>query len=176
MNKDLRIGMQLATRSCLVSLTKRVHKMFLGIVESDLTQNKDAMNFPIVLKVTNERVITSLSDNDEECATKVYLQFIKHIIDAYIDQTTTPSQRIYAAWFCVWFCRFWKYSIPLVRNFTMQDRNDLYVPKISENFATTNVHVCIELNAHAILKYAIACRDLDKPETRKRASISWNLY
>jgi hypothetical protein len=165
MNKNLRIGSKIASRSVLVSLTNRVSKMIIGITSSDLTKNKDAMNYKIVEKVVSDRVLSSLSDDSgEELATKLYLTLIKHVIRAYIDPDSTPLDRIYSSWFIVWSLRIWKISIDLNSEHAFDSRSDLYSPTIEQNFATRNVHVCVEINAHSLINYVAFCRNEQKPE------------
>lgn len=152
MSKQLRIGSGLASRSILLSLLENSPKMLTGLSTNELTDNKDAMNYGIVEKVCSDKIISKLTQ-PQEFATKAYLKLIRHIMRAYIEPDSTPTERIESAFYTVFVCRLWKESIGATK-----DTN------LKENFITTNLHVCVELNAHALLRFMIKCRDLDKPE------------
>lgn len=159
MNKQLRIGSGLASRSILLSLTETSPKMIIGITTAELSECKDAMNYGIVEKVCSDKVLTKLVQ-PQEYGTKVYLQLNRHFMKAYIDASATPTERLHSAWYTVFFCRLWKESI-FDRK---RDTDEWCKASLKDNFITTNVHVCTEINGHALTKFLIECRDLHKPE------------
>lgn len=164
MTKELRIGGFFASKSILLSLVQNSEKMMTGITEYDLTGNKDAMSFKTVEKVCSDRVISCLV-NKEEYATKACLELNRHIIRAYIDPDVAPLDRIYSAWYTVWFCRVWKEALKFTREDSSKPKkHDLYEATLKDSFISTNLHVCIELNAHAMLRFMTMCRDLGMPE------------
>ncbi|KAK4881189.1 hypothetical protein RN001_004508 [Aquatica leii] len=59
---------------------------------------------------------------------------------AFIDKNTPVLRRVYCSWHCVFFLRIWKSWL----------KKNKY--KITENFLSSNCYVCIELNAHCLIK------------------------
>lgn len=162
MNKQLRIGTGLASRSILINFTENTPKIVSGLTTAEVTDNKDAMNFGIVEKACSDKVLTKLI-NPQEYGTKVYLELNRHIIRAYIDDDVSPSERLHSAWYIAFFCRLWKESI-IVSSKLRTGRDDLCKISLKDSFISTNLHVCIELNGHAITRFMVRCRDLGKPE------------
>jgi hydroxymethylglutaryl-CoA reductase len=108
-NHTLKIGSGIASLGHLISLVKNNtnSKSETGLCLSVLMDTKDAMNFDIVQKVTSERVIECLNGR-HELGTKLYLQLISRVIEAYIDEETLPLDRMYSAFYSLWFFRLWK--------------------------------------------------------------------
>lgn len=159
MNKQLRIGSGLASRSILLSLIENSPRMITGITTAELSECKDSMNYGIVEKVCDDKVLSKLTQ-PQEYGTKVYLELIRHFMKAYISADSTPTERLHSAWYPVFFCRLWKESFTdrkIVKNNPRQ-------ATLKDNFVTTNVQVCTELNGHELTKFLISCRDLQKPE------------
>jgi hypothetical protein len=104
---------------------------------------KDVMNFDIVQKVTSERVIECLSER-HELSTKLYLQLISHVIKAYIDEETLPLDRMYSAFYNLWFFRLWKDYLKITSSMPLSDRTDLLDESIQADFITLNCQLCIE--------------------------------
>lgn len=154
MTKNLIFGKGIASKSILIALTKKVPKMIIGISEHMLTEDKDAMNFGIAEKVCSTRVTDRLK-RPEELATRCYLQLMRHIITAYIDPSTSVSDRFFSAWYLVFFCRIWK-------EYLKQD--DTSDSSVTNNFISPNLHACIEINGHNLLLFHNKCRELNKPE------------
>lgn len=164
--KLLRIGDGIASKSSLIVLTKEFPKMIIGISENQLTDNKDSMNFEIAEKVCSERVIEKLT-RPEELATKAYLQWMRHIIIAYIEPSTNPTERLFSAWYVALFCRLWKED--LVSSHRSQSRrinsqDNSLATSVAESFISSNLHTCCEINGHHLLRLHNRCRDLNKPE------------
>lgn len=74
------------------------------------------------------------------------------MIKAYIDDDSTPAERIFEAWYCVFFCRYWKDSL-------QQEGKPL-----ASNFISRNLQASIEINGHALLLFLWRCREEGKPE------------
>lgn len=109
------------------------------------------MNYDIAEKICHPRVWTLLLAESEQ-ATALYLNMMSRLIKAYIDEDSTPAQRIFESWFCVFFCRHWKKSL--------QEEGK----PLSDNFISRNLHATIEINRHALLLFLWKCRDDGKPE------------
>lgn len=153
----LRIGRHNIHRSVVENLLK------MGPVgqlkKTDLTNTKDAMNYSLGERICSE-ILTSKLVHPEELATQQYLIMMQHIIKAYIDFDTIPLDRIYSAWRAAFFFRAWKWAV--VRDKTTRDYHDNSTQ--TKSFATRNVQVGAEINAHHILLLLGKCRDEGKPE------------
>lgn len=119
---------------------------------SVLTDVVDAMNYSKVALVCCKEFI-DLFTSQEQLATKFYLTLIQYVIEAFIDRTTSPTERIYKAWFVVFFCREWK---------TFVEMNEK--TRLLDDFITPNALNCIELNAHNLIKFLLVCRETCQPE------------
>lgn len=160
MTKELQIGCEIASRSTLKGLLQQVGKSVSSLTESQVTQNKDRMSYEIASKVCNPR-LTKLLKGPKEAATKGYLVMMRHIEIAYIEETTTPEQRIFSAWYAAFFIRIWK---NLLVSSDRDNRSDAFNPTLMKNFISTNLATCIELNGHSILIFHNMCREMGQPE------------
>ena len=146
------IGTQRASKAIIIEVLETFGKLITGVSVNTLTDLKDAMNFDRVSQICNEHIISFFTAPDQ-FATKCYLKMIMYVIKAYIDPETSPEQRIEKAWYVIFFCRFWKLSNTLRGEVT--NKND---------FLSANAYNCIELNGHNLLKFLIACREMNQPE------------
>lgn len=160
MTKNLVFASGVASKAILFALTKQFPKMMIGISEHQLTDNKDAMNHQIAEKVCSERVTNNLS-KPHELATKTFLLLIRHIIKAYIDPGTTPSTRMFSAWYLAFFCRMWKDHL---KNSSTSEEANTQKPSLGNNFISANLHTCIEIDGQHLLLFHNQCRDMKKPE------------
>jgi hypothetical protein len=136
-------------------------RMSTGLNAGDTTENKDRMNYAVADRMSKVRVTSLLNVNDEspeEEATKTFLQLIRHVIDAYIDEETEVNDRLFSALFCDFFTRCWRETLGV-----LIERNHLGA-SMARNFVTQNVETCIVLNSHSLLSFLINCRDNSKPE------------
>lgn len=158
--KELVIGSGIANKSVLIALTKKFPKMLIGISEQQLTENKDAMNYQIAEKVCSERITEKLT-RPEEQGTKSFPLLMRHIITAYIEPSTEPSNRLFSAWYVAFFCRLWKSHL-------MDSPADAFKesmkPTIDRNFISSNLHVCMEINGHHTTVLHNRCREMNRPE------------
>lgn len=164
MTKTLKLGSSnqaVACKGILIELTRKFPKMILGINELDLTENKDNMNFGLAERVCSKRVTDKLT-RPEELATRLYLMLTRHIITAYIDPFTLPAGRIYSAWYVAMFCRLWKEYLNLAA--TLGSKEGELKLSVSINFISSNLHTCIEINAHNLILFHNWCRDMQRPE------------
>lgn len=114
----------------------------------------DRQNFDSVLRMCHERVTVLLRDHVKNSdGTYTFLQMMRDIISCFMDFNLTPLQRIRKIWYCVFVIRMWRKFILESENFTLKN-----------NFMSSNCYVCIELNAHEIVKCLIHLKDINKPE------------
>lgn len=100
-------GSEVACRTHLLTLVEQAGRSVTGLTINQLSQNVDRMNFEVAGKVCSGEVINELK-NRNEAATKAYLIFMRHIITGYITESSTVEERIYSAWYTVFFIRVWK--------------------------------------------------------------------
>lgn len=129
----------------------RVGRVVIGISEIEIEADKDAMNYDIAAKLCQPRV-SDLLKGECEKATSLYLKMMHCLIKAYIDGDSTPSERLFNAWYCVFFCRYWKESLQKEGK------------QLGLSFISRNLHASIEINAHALVLFLIRCRDEETPE------------
>lgn len=113
----------------------------------------DRQNFNSVKLITHSRVIKCLREISGSEGTIKFLQLIRDIIDAFMDRDLSPMQRIRKVWFAVFFIRIWRQFILVSKNF-----------KLKDHFLTANCYICIELNAHSLVKCILHLRRINKPE------------
>lgn len=80
--------------------------------------------------------------------TIAYLNIMKYIILSFLDESTTLSARVYYMWYSVFFLRIWRAWIKRNKQYTIKD-----------NFLTSNCYLCIELNAHNLIKLITLFKD-----------------
>lgn len=152
MKKSMMMGDVRACRAVLLALLERLGKAATGLTPSDLTENRDAMNYQIAKKVCSQRIIDLLKD-EEELATKLYIQLALYTQTSFIEPDTTPEFRIYYAWYVVFFLRIWRQKVMKCKGQTL--KND---------FVTSNSYICAELNAHGLLLLLVKCREMEMPQ------------
>lgn len=163
-NTQLVIGTGTASSSILYNLLDDHDRGSMGITSRDIRENRDQMDFNIVRRVCSDKIIDNLV-NEDEFATKTFLQLIRHVILAYIDHTTTPEDRIYHSWWVCLFCRVWKnefINFKTKRTKAKSKKGD-FEPTMALNFLTSNAHASIEINAHCTLRFCMLCKDMKKP-------------
>jgi len=112
---------------------------------SDVNTNdstRDKMNFESTKKICTDEVINILSENIEGSqGTVAYIKIIRSILKAYIDVDVDPITRLYHAYFAVSFVRRWK--------------SDLDYDVNENNFVTSNIWTCMELNFASLLNLVL---------------------
>ncbi|KAE8738051.1 hypothetical protein FOCC_FOCC016472 [Frankliniella occidentalis] len=154
----LPIGNFIASQSHVRVLIKSVNKVEHGLTENDIDK-KDKMNFNSSLKICSERV-TNLLEGKMPGTTKipgsegtvVYLTSMRYLIEACLDDSLSPSERLYKLWYCTFFLRYWKLWLMNHSSYNM------------ENFVTSNLYLCVEIITHAITILLMRYRDEGKSE------------
>lgn len=102
----------------------------------------DRQNFASVKKMCNQRVLNLLKQHVKDSeATVKFLSIMCDIMDAFMDDSISPQQRIRKMWKSIFFLRLWRRSVVQNKSLTLKN-----------NFLTANCYSCIELNGHSLLR------------------------
>ena len=113
--------------------------------EKDLNQ-KDRQNFDAVQHIMNACHL--LQQIPGFLGTKCYAEIVKNVVDSYLDKSLDTVSRLEKIWYATFFVRYWRKWILVNPMCT-----------IKANFISHNCYMCIELNAHALITYALSIRD-----------------
>lgn len=158
MNKNLFISSCIASRADLIILIETTDKSQHALVLSDLGKS-DTMSFATAEKGSSPRVLECLSKKVQAQGTILYLELIQTLIRTYITPSTSPEERLYGALYSAFFVRLWKECLLEASKDPLRKHQTL-----SENYITSNIHACIELNMHSLIKFVRYCRDHNIPE------------
>lgn len=133
----------------LNKFTKDKHQLTLSTLNP-----KDKQNFRSVLRICDSRVTNLLRSHVKNShATVQFLNIVRDIIDSFMNTNLTPLQRVRKIWYAVFLIRIWRKFISSSKQFTLKN-----------NFLTMNCYVCIELNAHSLIKCLLYLKEINKPE------------
>jgi len=172
------IGDSVASMDYLVQLIEVKSKFKHNLVKSDIYPS-DKQNYISCEKLC--AALEYLKEINGSYGTVVYLTIIRCIIVAFIDTSTTTSNRIYYAWLAVFICRIWRTWLDLVPKQELYDRmlqtNNLseavknkLKQKTTKNifFITSPAFLSVELNAHNFTYLALLVAENQLPaETLK---------
>lgn len=114
----------------------------------------DRQNFESVKKMFDRRVLSLLKNEvPESNGTVQYLQIMRDIVDAYMDRSITPLERIRKIWYSLFLIRIWRNYVVSKKEYTLK-----------ENFLTANCYSCIEINAHSLILCIMFLERNKKPE------------
>lgn len=82
-----------------------------------------------------------------------FLQIIRDVVSSYMERNLTPLQRVRKIWYSLFLIRIWREFILSRKNTALKD-----------NFISQNCYVCIEINAHSLVKCILYLKKIDKPE------------
>lgn len=154
----LLIGKSCVSMDHLSILIQKVSKLRHGLIKSDIFLH-DRQNFNSCMKICSESVINSLVDVPNSQGTVIYLRLIRSIMIAYIDKETSPIDRLYHAWFSVFFCRWWYFwlhnTLKDELDKTLLMSNHVVTKKKKQDnkkqfFISNNAYYSIEINAHQL--------------------------
>lgn len=141
----LPMDMYTATSRHLHSLQTTFAKDLHGLWDKDIS-HKDKQNFDAMLHIVKaSHLLDKIKDAN---ATKSYVDLIGCTVDSFLDMSLDPVMRIEKVWYAVFFLRYWREWILLHPSYTLQ-----------QNFVTSNVYMCVELCAHALITYLITMHD-----------------
>lgn len=150
--KKLLIGKYYIQQSHLKQLIDKFPKDQHNLTKSTLNPI-DKQNFDSVKRICSNNVIALLrSKVHDSHGTVKFLEIMQYIIDSYMDQTLSPLERVYKIWYSVFMLRLWRAFIVSKKNLSLK-----------ENFMSMNCYVCIELNAHSLLKMLIQLKEINMP-------------
>lgn len=146
------IGDYLVSRGHLVELINTSSKDQHGLTESHINP-KDKMNFRAAQIMSDAKVTQLLRTTVPKSeATATFLDMMREVVEAFIDPTLKPLQRIEKIWKWTFFLRMW-------RSWIEQHKDYL----LTYNFITLNCYICIEINAHGLIQFLVKMRDSEKP-------------
>lgn len=136
----------------LVELIEKTSKDQHKLSISDINP-KDKMNYKAVRKMCHTKVTALLRSqilNSEGTAT--YLDMMREVVEAYVSPDLEPLERVKKIWEWVFFLRMWRSWV---------SQQDGYL--LNNNFITSNVYYCIEINAHSLIQVIIKFRNSKEP-------------
>ncbi|KAJ1529957.1 hypothetical protein ONE63_006685 [Megalurothrips usitatus] len=143
----LPIGEFLVSSSHLKIMVEIVCKETHGMTKYDL-QKKDKMNFNASQKMCSERSCSSLEKVPGSQGTRAYLDAMRNIINSFLDPSLTVLERVYFTWYSTFFMRLWRAWLLSHPKYTLHN-----------NFITSNAYLCLEVNAHSLVKLIRYLRD-----------------
>jgi hypothetical protein len=172
------IGNGIVSMDYLSELIKCKSKFKHNLVKSDIYPS-DKQNYRSCEKLCASLEV--LKEIDGSYGTVIYLTIIRCIIIAFIDTSTTTSDRIYYSWLAVFICRIWRTWLDLVPKQELYDRlsqannlSEIVKNKLKRKqtrtifFITSPAYLCIELNAHHLMYLTLLVADNQLPaETLK---------
>lgn len=109
----------------------------------------DKQNFSSVQKMCSDAVIHLLKTHVKGSeGTAKFLEILKAVIDAFLDVNLEPLHRVRKIWYAVFMLRLWRKFILSKKNLTLK-----------KNFITMNTYVCVELNAHGLVKIMLSLKE-----------------
>lgn len=143
------IGRKVISTAHLMYLIKTVSKDKHLLTRYDI-EPKDRQNFNSVEKICSEKVCDSLLKYVPGCeGTAMFLKCLNYTLYSYLDTTMISAERIYKNWYGLFFFRVWR-SWLIKSKFTLK-----------ESFISSNSYLCIELNAHSLVKQLLKLEQSD---------------
>lgn len=137
----------------LQSLVKNVQKSVHGLSQIDVCPI-DRMNYNSFEKITNDRVIEALQKYIKlSDATVQYLKVCRDATSSFLSVDLNPEERIFKIWHSLFFVRIWRNFIKSSSRYTLK-----------ENFITSNVYMCLEINARSLIQLIKKFRNQGQPE------------
>lgn len=137
----LQIGPNFASLAHLVIIFKEFDKIEHNLTLADIDPS-DSMNYTCLEKITDNKVITLLGTIQKSEGTVMFLNIMKSIKKAYVDETTSVLDRLFHATWSLHFLRLWK-------TWLLQNRIQMC------HFITKNAYEGIELNYVFLMKLLV---------------------
>lgn len=114
----------------------------------------DRQNFSSVLRMCDTKVTNLMRKHVKNSeGTVKFLEIMRDVIAAYMDNNLTPLERIKKYWYALFILRFWRNYVISRKKLTLKN-----------NFLTQNCFSCIELNAHSLVLLLIYLKENNMPE------------
>lgn len=110
------------------------------LTTSDLNA-EDKMNFSAAERICSEAVTAHLDNIPGSFGTASYLKMMRFVLASFLDNELSLPSRLYYMWYAVFFLRIWRSWIKQHKSYNTR-----------ENFLSDNCYLCIELNAHGLIK------------------------
>lgn len=109
----------------------------------------DRMNVASFSKIVHENVLKALLDKIPDCeATVQYLRIFRDYRDSFMCLDMEPLKRVLLMYRTVYFLRIWKEFVKGAPTYTL-----------GNNFISSNLYSCVELNAKALIQLIKKFRD-----------------
>lgn len=114
----------------------------------------DRQNFNSVLRICDTIVIDLLKRHvkGSEATAKV-LELLKYFLDAFMEISLSPLERIAKVWHSIFFIRLWRKFILLTKGLTLK-----------KNFLTFYCYTCLEQNAHSLIMVLLYLHRENRPD------------
>lgn len=146
-SKRIVIGNATASVSHLKQLINTVAKD-KHLLNSTNINGSDKMNFQSVIALVQDNVRKELVENIKNSeGTIEFLLIMKLAVFSFLDKNISSKERIRQIWYVIFFLRIWRDWLWTNSRYT------------SDNFITSNVYNCIELNGHTLLNVICYLRD-----------------
>lgn len=117
---------------------------------------KDRQNYDSALKICSAEVVDMLKLNvPNSDGTVMYLKLLRNFIDSFMDTELLPIERVRKLWYSIFVIRIWR----------MYLRNESL--SVTDCSLTLYCYVCLELNAHSMVKILLFLRSQNVPELFK---------
>lgn len=114
----------------------------------------DRQNFHSVLRMCDPKVIALLKSHVKGSeATVLYLQMMKDVIDAFMNQDLKYLQRVRKMWYSLFIARIWRSYVWSSKKYTLK-----------KNFLTSACYSCLEINAHSLIMSMIHLKTINRPD------------
>lgn len=144
----LYMGEEIVSVVHIQMLIEKVSKEVHGLVCSDILP-EDRQNYGSCEKIMENRVIEALEAHvPDSKGTIMYLKLCKQITSSYLDDDLDPIERVYRIWHALYILRCWR--------MWLQSKENEHT--LAENFISSNLFLCVEVNAHALVHLIIRLR------------------
>lgn len=117
----------------------------------------DRQNFDSVLRICNYKVFALLEKHiSGSDGTIMFLKIVKNCLDAYMDHSLSPLQRVRKLWYSIFIVRIWRLFVLDKKSLTLKN-----------NFITSYTYSCMELNAHSMVKILLYLKETSQPNLFK---------
>ena len=150
---DLLMGSYEITVEHLYDLIRSTNKIDHNLSISDLNV-KDKQNFGSCQKISGDKVLDLLMQNDEYNGTYIYLLLLNLLIIAYTVRSVSIADRIYYGWIVLFYVRLWRIWLHVKKPHRKPKRSTKKKKRKqdqSPHFISSNALMCIELNAHYLI-------------------------
>lgn len=153
----LPIGNKVISVSHLKILINSIEKDVHGVVMKDICP-EDKQNFKSLEKIMDQKVLDALSKYVIESeATVMYLKLCSEIVSSYNKADLSPIDRVYRIFHATYFLRIWRMWILRKSKQNLNGNEKHY--SLSNNFISSNAYVCVEINAHNLVRLIRKLRD-----------------